>query len=823
MSEPIMAEQQMKDVGQKNNSSPSQGQEMKSEPLEEKRKELFKLAMRDEWEEVIKIYKTYPEVQDQRLTRAKGTTLHVAISADKEDVALGLLAVVSKDNVKKILETKNDTQSTPLHVAASHGMHRACWNMAKCCPELVMTERNRHGETPLFTAVRHGKEDAFFALERWVQVVNKNVRRDVTHCRRTKDGNNILHFAILGEYFGLAIEISELYPELVNYVNYNGESPLHYLAKKPSCFKSGTRFGLYDQLIYSCIFIGQYERKFVKYINQKSHQPEKPKSDNQLLPETFNTFSQFSILLKTFLQIATKMREWIHIPKWIPKRCSKTLIDKSTCTPHGGDPESSQDNSESSQVTRMSEWIRIPKWNRRRCEKSDEENSTAKAPIDKLTCTPHEDDQEFYQEIYDVGVAIFKVVMKVILFIMGIGLWRTQELERKKRMNTYALQLMNELINNCRAWEYEKEIERSSDADKLPDAPPPVDNEYSATQDVTATTKDGKGKGEDGHQVNVFIKIYKYEQKEDKSTEAMKATPVLVAARNGITEMVEKILDTFPVAVLDVDENEKNIVLLAAEYRQIHIYKLMLNRDTMKDTVFRQIDKDGNNALYLTAKLNQIISWRVPGEALQMQFEIKWYKYVMKSLRHEFFNIQNYKGQTAQEVFTMEHKDLVKEASLWMFNTSQSCSLIAALIVGVAFTSATNVPGGTDQNSGLPILSGVVPFQIFVISSLVALCFSVASLFMFLTILTSRNYKQEDFERSLPLKLIFGFTSLFIAIVAMLISFCAGNFLEVKKELKYMAFAMYAIIFFPVSFSIVAQFPLYIKFLEATISSGIED
>ncbi|XP_072952343.1 protein ACCELERATED CELL DEATH 6-like [Typha angustifolia] len=178
------------------------------------RKKLFKLAMQDKWEEVIEIYKNNPQVQGENLTRAKGTTLHVAISAGKEDVALQLLLEVSKENVEKILKTKNETLSTPLHVAASHGMHRACWNMAERCPTLVTTERNRRGETPLFTAARHGKEDAFFALERWVQRVNpppKDMRkRDVTHCRREEDGNSILHFAILGEYLGLANEIIEL-------------------------------------------------------------------------------------------------------------------------------------------------------------------------------------------------------------------------------------------------------------------------------------------------------------------------------------------------------------------------------------------------------------------------------------------------------------------------------------------------------------------------------------------------------------------------------------------------------------------------------------
>lgn len=50
--------------------------------------------------------------------------------------------------------------------------------------------------------------------------------------------------------------------------------------------------------------------------------------------------------------------------------------------------------------------------------------------------------------------------------------------------------------------------------------------------------------------------------------------PMLVAARNGIVEMVEKILQVFPMTILDRDQKDKNIVLLAVENRQSNIYHL---------------------------------------------------------------------------------------------------------------------------------------------------------------------------------------------------------------------------------------------------------
>lgn len=51
---------------------------------------------------------------------------------------------------------------------------------------------------------------------------------------------------------GLAFQIIRCYPELVNSVNENGLTPLHILASKPNAFKSSSRLGLFDSIIYRC-------------------------------------------------------------------------------------------------------------------------------------------------------------------------------------------------------------------------------------------------------------------------------------------------------------------------------------------------------------------------------------------------------------------------------------------------------------------------------------------------------------------------------------------------------------------------------------------
>ena len=174
----------------------------------------------------------------------------------------------------------------------------------------------------------------------------------------------------------------------------------------------------------------------------------------------------------------------------------------------------------------------------------------------------------------------------------------------------------------------------------------------------------------------------------------------------------------------------------------------------------------------------------------------------------------NNKDMTPADIFTDTHKDLVKDGGEWLNKTSESCSVVAALIATVAFAASTTIPGGVRENNGTPNLEKHAVFDIFAISSLVALCVSVTALFLFLAILTSR-YQEKDFRSSLPKKLLFGLTSLFLSIAAMLVSFCAGHFFVLKDKLKQKALPVYVVTCLPITFYAISQFPLYFDLIRA--------
>lgn len=176
---------------------------------------------------------------------------------------------------------------------------------------------------------------------------------------------------------------------------------------------------------------------------------------------------------------------------------------------------------------------------------------------------------------------------------------------------------------------------------------------------------------------------------------------------------------------------------------------------------------------------------------------------------------RNNEGMTYKDVFLKTHEDMVKDAVKWLNSASSSCSVVATLIATVAYTSATTIPGGPNDKTGVPLLRSYRAFEIFTISSFIALFLSVASLTIFLSILTS-HHRPKHFRLYLPVKVIVGFTSLFISMAAMLVSFCAGQTFNLEERMRQTAFPIYIIACLLGSIYMLTQFPLYFSLIRST-------
>ncbi|XP_027340954.1 uncharacterized protein LOC113854250 [Abrus precatorius] len=294
-------------------------------------------------------------------------------------------------------------------------------------------------------------------------------------------------------------------------------------------------------------------------------------------------------------------------------------------------------------------------------------------------------------------------------------------------------------------------------------------------------------------------------------------TAYLAAAKNGIVEIVLELRKHIPSVVHDNTSNMENVLFVAVKNRQPHIVHKLQN--SLPPKLFRSLisgsDNMDNTVLHLAAAGavgDNEKTWQIPGAAMQMMWDIKWYQYIEGLVPDHFAFRNNKDGKIAVEIFLEQHKKLVEEGSEWLKGTSESCSVVAALIAGVSFATASTVPGGTDD--GKPALEGESAFDVFTIASLIGLFFSVTALIMFLSILTSRK-QAADFHRSLPFKLLFALTSLFASIASMLVSFCAAHFFVINEKFKRIFFPIYVATCLPVTFYAVVQFPLYADLVKA--------
>ncbi|KAJ4718788.1 Ankyrin repeat-containing protein [Melia azedarach] len=273
-----------------------------------------------------------------------------------------------------------------------------------------------------------------------------------------------------------------------------------------------------------------------------------------------------------------------------------------------------------------------------------------------------------------------------------------------------------------------------------------------------------------------------------------KETPILIAAKRGVVEMVEKILDKFPVAVQDLDSNNKNAAaLLAIENRQTHVY-ILLKEKHLSENVLRQVDNKGNNALHLAAAYQQRRPWLVSGAAFEMQWEIKWYE------------TQQRRQNSARSLHRNTRRPCQRKG---MDDQDHGVMLIGGSSYSHrSIRNFVNRASGMDENTGKPILENEPVFNLFAISSLVALSCSITALVFFLSIITSR-FQAKDFATRLPRILLIGLTSMFISIVSILVSFCAGHSFVITDRMKSKALPIYAATYLPVTFFALAQLPLY--------------
>ncbi|KAK9062085.1 hypothetical protein SSX86_019270 [Deinandra increscens subsp. villosa] len=294
---------------------------------------------------------------------------------------------------------------------------------------------------------------------------------------------------------------------------------------------------------------------------------------------------------------------------------------------------------------------------------------------------------------------------------------------------------------------------------------------------------------------------------------------LFIAAEMDNTKFIVELVHRYPDLMWKVNDNKQTIFHIAIKERREGVYNLLYEIGSMKDMITPLIDVDGNNMLHLAGKsaLKERLA-DVCGAALQMQRELLWFKEVRNMIPPSCREQKNKDGLTPRELFTEEHKDLIKQGEKWMKETASQCMVVAALIATIVFAAAFTIPGGYNQDHGNPIFYRKKMFVVFVVADAISLFLSSTSILTFLSILTSR-YAERDFVKSLPLKLMLGLVTLFLSITTMMITFSVSFFILYHKEMKWIPIFIGVFAIAPVLLYVVLQSHILIDVIRSTYGS----
>ncbi|KAJ0617219.1 putative PGG domain-containing protein [Helianthus annuus] len=308
---------------------------------------------------------------------------------------------------------------------------------------------------------------------------------------------------------------------------------------------------------------------------------------------------------------------------------------------------------------------------------------------------------------------------------------------------------------------------------------------------------------------------------------------LVTAVKYGTHELIEECILTYPSIIWYDGDNDRrfdepkerrgyrfSLFLEAIRHRQERVYNLVHQMSGHK--VFAATPHDGlENALHIAGKLAPTHRLDVvTGAALQMQRELQWFQEVEKLITElSYKEAENKEEKTPRMLFTIEHKPLLKEGQQWMKDTASSCTVVAALIVTMAFAAAFTLPGG-NQDDGTPMFLNFNTFMLFIVSDAIALFSSSTSVLTFLGILTSR-YAEADFLYALPKRLTIGLISLFISIAATMIAFSSALALMLKHKVTWIAAPLVIATSIPVCLFGLLQFPLLVELVKSTYGRSI--
>ncbi|XP_071707228.1 uncharacterized protein [Rutidosis leptorrhynchoides] len=138
---------------------------------------------------------------------------------------------------------------------------------------------------------------------------------------------------------------------------------------------------------------------------------------------------------------------------------------------------------------------------------------------------------------------------------------------------------------------------------------------------------------------------------------------LFIAAEVGNVGFLIELLRQYPDLIWKVNDKNRTIFHIGVKHRHEDIYNLLYEIGSMKDMITPLKDHKGNNMLHLAGKIakGNRLENATSGAALQMQRELVWFHEVESMVPPSYRYRNNEDGLTPYELFSKDHKDLVRE------------------------------------------------------------------------------------------------------------------------------------------------------------------
>ncbi|XP_024640204.1 uncharacterized protein [Medicago truncatula] len=518
-------------------------------------------TLEGKWDSVIRLYNKFPEqAHTAIISDSAGTALHVAIDLDEEFFVEKLVHAILMHNNLEALEIGNEHGDTPLHFAASRGFARICKCIIGSENERIylLSCKNKNGETPFFQAAVNWRKQAFAYLAH----ISKGMV-NLQELLVRNDGDSVLHTAIQGEHFDLAVIIANYYAFLSTHQNEEVSTPLYLLANKPSAFKSSSSLPWYKRILYYSIHVEPVDAERTMWsILREMEAP-------QIWIQTFGFPSNYITLCDFYQGLIV-----ILSGKWFKKKKQHDIEDPS---------------------------------NDNRRPFNSENNLEGVLPPN-----------------YKTFRLFVRCISELTLRLFG----DLKHIKIAKNNHIWSSQLLKALLKNAAL------TKRNY-----------LDPVYMLTVGTS--------------------RMIEEKSERDKMAYVKEKAPILVAARNGIYEMVKEILIEAPTALRSTNSSKQNVLLVAVEYRKILVVKtlrkileskhwnsasskqeklwnsasskreeILNSASSKKEKLWNSLvlakDDKQNTILHLAAEAQAVDK---PGQniarsALQMMWDMKWFQLV---------------------------------------------------------------------------------------------------------------------------------------------------------------------------------------------------